>query len=367
MALRPLPPPTLSSSPADSAASTPEVFAAPIGATSTALELSRLAARIPALAPAADLATAETITRQLAHQHYENFSVVSLLVPRRLRQDFSNIYAFCRTADDLGDELGSRELASRALARFRELTQACFTGDARAAVFVALAGTIQRHEIPIQPFLDLIDAFEQDQRVTRYDTFHQLADYCTRSANPVGRLVLHLFGYRDEERFRLSDFTCTALQLANFWQDVRRDLLDLDRIYLPRESMQKFGVTERQLAAQIRAGRCDEPARRLIEFEVHRTAELFDRGDALLPLLSASVRAHVQLFAAGGRAVLKAIRRRNFDTVSGRPSLGSRQKAGLIFKALACTSVGTWLRGGGRSSAGESRRIVAPGAGDARA
>jgi squalene synthase HpnC len=381
--MRPLPPPTPTLSfPAASAeraggvgtlepapASSPS---SPSSCSPGELDLSTLADRIPALAAARDIATAEEITRQLAHGHYENFSVVSMLVPRRLRQDFCNIYAFCRTADDLGDELGSRERAAAALNQFREQTHACFAGAADSALFAALQPTIRKHDLPIQPFLDLIDAFQQDQRVTRYDTFQQLADYCRRSANPVGRLVLLLFGYRDQQRFALSDLTCTALQLANFWQDVRRDYLDLDRIYLPRESMQKFGVTERQLGEQIRASRCDEPTRRLIEHEVHRTAELFDRGDALLPLLSAGVRAHVQLFAAGGRAVLNSIRRQNFDTLTRRPSLGKRQKAKLMVRALACTSMGTWLRGGGgggagRASAGANRKEIAAGAGDARA
>jgi squalene synthase HpnC len=219
-----------------------------------------------AFLPVADIAAAEGYTRQLAQSHYENFSVVSFLLPRRLRQDFCNVYAFCRTADDLGDEVPDRNKASELLAAFKSQTRACYEGQASSAVFVALAGTIRRHDIPIDPFLDLIDAFEQDQHVDRYATFEQVLDYCRRSANPVGRLVLYMSGYRDETRQRLSDATCTALQLANFWQDVRRDRVERGRIYLPVDSMKRFGVSESQIAE----GRCDDNYRGLIEFEVGR-------------------------------------------------------------------------------------------------
>ena len=194
--------------------------------------------------------------------------------------------------------------------------------------------SIQRHSIPIEPFDDLLDAFEQDQRVNRYQTLAQLVEYCRRSADPVGRLVLWMCGYRDPQRQRLSDRTCTALQLANFWQDVRRDLLERERIYLPAESMDRFGVTESSLRQQIQERRCDQPMRRLIEFEVDRTAGLFDEGDALLPMLDRSVRGQISLFGAGGRAVLHAIRRQNYDTLSRRPSLSKWQKGHLISTAL---------------------------------
>ena len=296
-----------------------------------------------------DLANAQGLTRRLAQTHYENFSVVSLLLPRHLRQDFSNVYAFCRVADDLGDETGDRAESLRLLADFREQTLECFAGRAKTPVFVALAQTIGRHQLPPQPFLDLIDAFEQDQRVLRYQTYDQLLDYCRRSANPVGRLVLHLCRYRDEQRQQLSDRTCTALQLANFWQDVRRDVLDRGRIYLPRQSMDRFGVTE----GQILRGECDDHFRALLRFEVDRTAELFDRGAALLPMLRPSVRMQVALFGKGGRAVLSAIRRQNYDTLSRRPRLSKWQKGELVFSTLAAfagslLSGGLALRSGGR-------------------
>ena len=283
---------------------------------------------------------AEAFTRQLAHTHYENFSVVSLVLPARLRQDFCNIYAFCRIADDLGDEIHDADQSLHYLDQFRAELRDCYAGSATSAVYRALRQTIDRHQIPIDPFLDLIDAFEQDQRITRYDTFEQLLDYCRRSANPVGRLVLYVCGYRDEERQRLSDCTCTALQLANFWQDVRRDFHELDRIYIPRESMQRFGVTE----SQLRDGHADDNFRALIRFEVERTEKRFDQGDALLPLLDNSVRRHVALFALGGRAVLDAIRRQNFDTLTRRPSLSSLQKGRLAARAAASQLLGALHR-----------------------
>jgi squalene synthase HpnC len=284
-----------------------------------------------AFAPASTLVEAEAFTRQLAHSHYENFTVVSLLLPKSLRQDFCNIYAFCRLADDLGDDMPDHASALTALDQFRDATRACYAREASAAVFVALADTIRKHEIPIEPFLDLIDAFEQDQRITRYETVEQLLDYCRRSANPVGRLVLYVCGYRDEQRQHLSDLTCTALQLANFWQDVRRDLLELDRVYLPRQDMNRFGVTEQQL----RELRCDNNYRALIEYEVDRTQRMFDEGVHLLETLDDSVRHHIALFGHGGYAVLDAIRNQRFDTLSARPALSAWQKGRLVSKAIA--------------------------------
>jgi squalene synthase HpnC len=283
-----------------------------------------------AFAPPGSVVDARRYTRQLALGHYENFSVVSLLLPNHLRQDFSNVYAFCRTADDLGDEVHDKALALSYLQRFREYTEACFEGRGLSPLFVALRETIERHQIPIEPFLDLIDAFEQDQRIDRYRTFEQVVDYCRRSANPVGRLVLYMCGYRDTQRQELSDRTCTALQLANFWQDVRRDILERDRIYIPADSMAQFGVTEEQ----IRQGRCDDNFRQLMRFEVDRTEKLFDEGDGLLPLLDSVVRQQVMLFSKGGRAVLKAIRAQNYDTLTHRPSLSKWQKGKLVIRAM---------------------------------
>jgi squalene synthase HpnC len=289
-----------------------------------------------------NVSAAQDQTRRLAQSHYENFSVVSLLLPRHLRQDFSNVYAFCRVADDLGDETGDRNQSLQLLADFRAQTLECFAGRAQTPVFLALSRTIQRHQLPAEPFLDLIDAFEQDQRVSRYENYGQVLDYCRRSANPVGRLVLHLCGYHDPQRQELSDHTCTALQLANFWQDVRRDILDRDRIYIPRDSMARFRVTDQQIID----GKCDDNFRSLLRFEVDRTAEMFDRGAALLPMLRPSVRMQISLFGKGGRAVLSAIRRQNYDTLSRRPALSRWQKGKLIFSTL--TAVAGRLFTGGR-------------------
>lgn len=288
----------------------------------------------------AGITQALAYTRRLTGSHYENFSVVSRLLPAELRQDFCNVYAFCRVADDLGDESGDRSKALELLAGFKDQTHDLYCGQVKTAVFLALRETIRRHDIPPQPFLDLIDAFEQDQRLTRYQTFEQVVEYCRRSADPVGRLVLYLCGYRDPQRQQLSDRTCTALQLTNFWQDVRRDLLERDRIYLPQESMQRFGVTEEQL----RQGRCDDSYRRLIEFEVTRTAALFDEGEKLLPLLDRRYRGQIALFGQGGRAILQAIRNQHYDTLTRRPRLGKLQKLRLVLSVL----IGRLIAGTGK-------------------
>jgi len=284
-----------------------------------------------AFAPPCTLDEAERYTRRLALGHYENFSVISIMLPRHLRQDFSNVYAFCRTADDLSDEVPDRNQSLEYLSRFRDLTRSCYEDNARSPLFVALRQTITRFDIPIEPFLDLISAFEQDRRLNRYETFDQLVDYCRRSADPVGRLVLYMCGYRDQKRQQLSDRTCTALQLANFWQDVRRDIIERDRIYIPMDSMRQFGVTEQQIVE----GRCDDHFREMMRSEVDRTEALFMEGERLLPMLDLSVRRQVMLFGQGGRAVLEAIRRQKFDTLSRRPVISGWRQGRLIAQALA--------------------------------
>ncbi len=290
---------------------------------------------IPAGAVAAynlvrDPVAAEQYTRELAHGHYENFSVISQLLPRYLRQDFCNIYAFCRIADDLGDEVHDPALSLKLLADFRRRTEECYNSSPTTNLFVALARTIHRHDIPPEPFLDLIDAFEQDQKVTRYDSFDQVLDYCRRSADPVGRLVLYMCGYRDPERQRLADKTCTALQLINFWQDIERDLAERDRVYLPADSMRYFGVSVQQL----RDGRVDDNFRRLLKFECDRVADLFAQGRELLPLIRLSLRPQIALFDLGGAAVLRAIRRADYDTLSHRPALSKMDKLRLLAPAV---------------------------------
>ncbi len=281
--------------------------------------------------------------------------MVSLLLPRRLRQDFCNVYAFCRTADDLADEVGDKAKALDYLQAYREQTRAMYAGAPRAAIFIALARTVRRHGIPVKPFLDLIDAFEQDQRVSRYETFEQLVDYCRRSADPVGRLVLYMCGHGDPERQRLSDKTCTALQLANFWQDVRRDRLERDRIYLPEESMRRFGVDEQLIDDGIRAGRGSDAFRNLIRFEVERTEAMFREGGELVSTLAPSLRGQVRLFADGGLAILRAIRRQGFDTLARRPVLSKWQKGRLVCSALAAAVMANLCDVGAIVSRGNGR------------
>jgi squalene synthase HpnC len=277
---------------------------------------------------------------RLARSHYENFHIVTFLLPARLRQDFYNVYAYCRWADDLGDEAGDPERATRLLELWRQQLAACYSAlhTPHSAlrlhpVFVALAETIRGHDIPPQPFYDLITAFQQDQRVTRYPTYADLLGYCRYSANPVGRLVLYLCGYRDDERQRLSDFTCTALQLANFWQDVRVDLAK-GRVYIPLEDIERFGYSEEAL------GRLEfnEGFRELMRFEVERARDLFLAGLPLAERVDRRLAADIELFSRGGLAILERIEQRGYDVLSERPALTGRHKlrllAGAVFRRM---------------------------------
>lgn len=266
----------------------------------------------------------------VTRSHYENFTVASLLLPRPLVPHFQAVYAYCRWADDLADETAGGDDALRLLAWWRGELLRCYDGLPRHPVMVALAETIRRFDIPPQPFLDLLTAFEQDQRVKRYDTFDQLLGYCRNSANPVGRLVLYLFECHDGVRGALADEVCTGLQLANFWQDVARDY-HLGRAYLPLEDLARFGVTEADIAGSRFTPRFAD----LMQFQVDRTRGYFDRGMALLPLLPGRVRIDVDLFVRGGRAVLDAIERRGYDVLSGRPVVGKWRKAWLLVQAMA--------------------------------
>ncbi|MEX2216736.1 MAG: squalene synthase HpnC [Phycisphaeraceae bacterium] len=294
-------------------------------------------------------------TKQLAKTHYENFTVVSWFLPKRLRDDFRHVYSFCRWADDLGDETGDPKRSLELLAWWRHELDLCYEGTPRHPVFVALWPTIQEHDIPSKPFDKLIDAFVQDQTVTRYNTWDQVLDYCTRSADPVGRLVLYLCGYRDEARQRLSDATCTALQLANFWQDVRRDVLERDRVYLPSDVASRHGLDLATMAQAIKfdvkpgekatCAACEKvptaaihailPAyRATIKDLCDRTWPLFEKGRALWPLVARDVRLDIQLFGLGGEAILKLIRKQDYDTLRKRPRLGKAAKLGLMMRAL---------------------------------
>ena len=278
--------------------------------------------------PIPSLTESQEYCRRLASTHYENFSVTSLFMPRDLRPHFHNIYAYCRWADDLGDET-QPDQALELLNWWRSELLACYDGTPKHPVMIALRETIQQFEIPPEPFLNLIAAFEQDQRVKSYDTFDQLLDYCQNSANPVGRLVLYLGHCHDEERGQLSDLICTALQLTNFWQDVARDL-DIGRIYLPLDERVRFGVSDDDL----RAKRCTPAFRELICSEVLCTRAMFLDGLALVEMIPKNLRAQVELFARGGLAILRKIERQHFDVLSRRPKLAKWEKALLLAKAL---------------------------------
>jgi squalene synthase HpnC len=275
------------------------------------------------------LAAARSYCARLTRNHYENFSVASLLLPRRLLPHFHAVYAYCRWADDLADEAGGGARALALLRWWREELLRCYDGKPTHPVMLALRPTIARFAIPPLPFLDLLIAFEQDQAVTRYASYEQLLDYCRHSANPVGHLVLYLCGCYDAERGALADHICTGLQLANFWQDVSRDL-DIGRIYLPEEDRRRFGVTEADLLARrTTPGFLD-----LMRFEVGRARELFHRGAPLLDRLPAEVRPDVELFQRGGLAILGQIEREGYDVLARRPALAKWQKAALLGGAL---------------------------------
>ena len=279
--------------------------------------------------PARDysLAEAHAHCRRLATSHYENFTVVSWLLPRALRPHMYAVYAYCRGVDDLGDEAPGDRLGL--LDEWEAELLRCYQGAAREPSFIALQETVRRFDIPREPFLRLIEANRLDQRVNRYRTYDDLLAYCENSANPVGHLILYLFGYRDEERQRLSDATCTALQLTNFWQDVRRDL-DKGRIYIPLADMERFGYGE----ADMIGLRSDGRFRELMAFQVGRTRELFRRGLELIPRVRGRLRLDLKLFSLGGLAVLDAIEASGYDTLGRRPRLSRSRKASLVLRGL---------------------------------
>jgi squalene synthase HpnC len=276
-----------------------------------------------------DRSRAHLYCSRLARSHYENFTVASVLLPRHLLRHFHAVYAYCRWADDLADETRGPEEALVLLQWWRQELLACFEGRARHPVFVALQDTVCDFRIPPQPFLDLLGAFDQDQVVRRYRTFDELRDYCRRSANPVGRLVLYLSGAFDETRAALSDQVCTALQLANFWQDVGRDF-DIGRVYLPEEDRRHFGYAD----ADLDVRRFTPEFAELMRFEVDRTRDLFYRGLPLVGLVPGHVRADVELFIEGGLAVLRKIEDCGYDVWACRPVLAGWEKGALLAGAL---------------------------------
>jgi len=277
---------------------------------------------------AVTLEAAQAFCRFIAEAHYENFPVVTRLVPRRLRQDFATVYAFARWSDDLADETGSPAAAARALAEWRADLEACFAGRPQSPILVALADAAQRTGLTIEPFSDLLDAFEQDQWKTRFATRAELLDYCRRSANPVGRIVLGLEGCREPRLLELSDAICTGLQLVNFWQDLKRDRL-AGRVYLPADDMRRHGVEE----AMLDLASAPSPLLFLVREEVAWARDCFDRGSPLADQAPPALRPAIRMFLGGGRAIAAAIERQGFDTLARRPLVSRGTKLMLAARA----------------------------------
>ena len=273
--------------------------------------------------------TAQAYTRWLATHHYENFNVVSWLLPKDLHQHFYNLYAYCRWADDLGDEIPHKNRALELLSWWERELDDCYNGNPAHPVFVALRQTIEAKAIPKQPFGDLLKAFRQDQFVKRYQTWDAMIGYCVYSANPVGRLVLYLCGYRDEERQLLSDATCTALQLANFWQDVDRDL-EKGRIYIPLDVALAHGVSE----ADIVERRFSDTYVALMKDLIARTRVLFAQGAPLAKMVSGRISIDLDMFTRGGVAVLDAIEAMGYDTLHKRPAVSKGKQVRLLGRAF---------------------------------
>jgi squalene synthase HpnC len=284
--------------------------------------------RIPDQAPTLDEARAWC--QHLAETHYENFHVATWFLPKALRPHFHAIYAYCRVSDDLGDEVADHAAALALLDVWGRELDACYEGRARHPVFVALAETIRACSIPKEPFADLLTAFRQDQTVTRYRTMDDVLGYCHYSANPVGRLVFYACGEASEEKFRLSDATCSALQLANFWQDVREDYVRR-RIYLPQEDMERFHVGEDVIAG----GAATAEFRALLRFEVEYARRMFAEGLPLIGMVNRELAIDLDLFSRGGLEILNAIEHRNFDVLSARPAIAKTTKLKLALRAVS--------------------------------
>jgi squalene synthase HpnC len=281
---------------------------------------------IPEVAPT--LADAWAYCQRLARSHYENFSVASWFLPERLRQHFFNVYAYCRISDDLGDEVGDAAASLQLLDQWEAELNACYDGRPRHPVFVALGETVRQFEIPKREFADLLTAFRQDQSVGRYDTFNDLLGYCHYSANPVGHLVLYLCGHRDPERQALSDYTCTALQLANFWQDVSADF-QKGRIYIPLEDLRRFGVGEEAIR-----NRENSPAFcEMMRFEVERAGQWFAQGLPLVAKVDRKLATDIELFSRGGQEILNAIERQGYAVLGRRPAISKTRKLALVARA----------------------------------
>src|SRR5258705_13273892 len=273
--------------------------------------------------------TAQQFTKWLATHHYENFNVVSWLLPKELHKHFYNVYAYCRWADDLGDEIPDTARALELLDWWEQELDACYQGEPSHPIFIALRQTILEKNIPKRPFADLLKAFRQDQTSKRYPTWDSMIGYCVYSANPVGRLVLYLCGYHAEHRQKLSDATCTALQLANFWQDVSRDL-EKGRIYIPLDIAVQHGVSEDDIVSR----RFSDNYSALMKALIARTRVLFAEGFPLAQRVEGKLRVDLEMFSRGGLVVLEAIEKSGYNTLQHRPSVSKAKQARLLGRVL---------------------------------
>jgi squalene synthase HpnC len=278
------------------------------------------------------LAEAQAWCRELTTTHYENFHVATFFLPKKVRPHFESIYAYCRVSDDLGDEVADPTVATRLLEIWGEMLDECYGAPERSMhpVFVALHETIRECDLPQQLFADLLHAFRMDQYKTRYETWDELLEYSHYSANPVGRLVLWVCGYREDPLALLSDKVCTALQLANFWQDVVEDA-ERGRRYIPAESMEWFGIDEGQIE-----GRVFTPEfRAMIEDLVVRTRVMLLEGGEISKHVDKELAVTLNLFRKGGEAILNGIARQDYDVLRGRPVVSKARKLSLLVEALA--------------------------------
>ena len=298
---------------------------------------------VPAARPT--LAEAQAWCRNLATTHYENFHVATWFLPKRIRPYFESIYAFSRVSDDLGDEVASSEIALRLLGEWREMLDECYAAPERSMhpVYVALQQTIRETGVPKQLFADLIHAFVMDQTHTHWQSLAELEEYSKYSANPVGRLVLWVSGYRDEERVLLSDQVCTALQLANFWQDVFEDW-ERGRRYLPACEMERFGVADADIAAR----RFTPQFRAMMQHLVGYAGAMLAAGGRVSREVDAQLAVTLRLFEQGGRAALDGIVAQDYDVLARRPSVSKATKIKLLAGALLGKAMGVFTSGAPR-------------------
>jgi len=287
---------------------------------------------------------------EIAFRHYENFPVASYFIPKAKRKYVAAIYAFARTADDIADEEGLRdETRLQTLSEFEQKLQDCTACKASDPVFVALAETIARFDLPTRYFLDLLTAFRMDVEKKRYANWNELLTYCSFSANPIGRLILHVFSYDGVDRLRAADAICTALQLTNFWQDLSIDVRR-NRIYLPLEDMKKYGCTVEDVLQQ----RPNESFRSLIQHEVEKTALLFEEGRPLLDSVGRDIGFQLRLTWLGGMRILQKIQRNKYDVFQRRPTISAWDKCIMIIQAIGKNEDRRWYKVSGLTTSSKN-------------